>query len=144
VKCGKDILPGQERYEWSFRYGGTRRQHVTCGYPKQSQLTQSKMGDIYASFEDLAWGDTAEALVADLESIEETAEQVRSEYEEAAENFGGQGPSQESAENIELWISSLQSARSDIETAEQKEGESDEEFISRLQEIAQGAVDECP
>lgn len=102
------------------------------------------MSGVYASFEDIQWGDTAEAIVSDLEMIEETAEEVKAEYEEAAENFGGQGTSQEAAENLDSWISSLQSARSDVETAEQAEGESNEDFLSRLHEIAQGAVDECP
>jgi hypothetical protein len=125
VKCHKDILPGQERYEWSFRFGGTMRQHVSCGYPRQSQLTQSKMGEIYAAqeaVEDLIAAGPGlferSDLVAELENLSEVIGNVASEYEEAAENFGRSGENQERYEALDAYQSEIDQAASEVEDSD--------------------------
>lgn len=113
-RCGQPIEPGQEFYYWDFRYGGTRRIHKDHGYPRPSQLTQSAMGEVYAAIE------AVEDLIADVEwSLEDAtqavqdvydiAEQVKSQYEEAAEHFGNAGPSQERADELEGWMDQVES-----------------------------------
>lgn len=110
--CGKEIQPGEEFYYWDFRYGGTRRSHTSHGYPRRSQLTQSRMGEVYDAVE------SVEALIAsdgwvyeDVESaIEElkgVVDEVKTSYEEAAEHFGGQGSNQERAEELEPFADAL-------------------------------------
>lgn len=105
TKCGKLIQPGTTYHEWSFRYGGDRRQHAECGRPKPSQLTQSKLATVYAAIED------AEERVGSAESIDElqdilndvaqAARDVADEYREAAEAMGAAGESGISAERAE-------------------------------------------
>lgn len=148
VVCGQDIDPGEERYEWEFRSGGPRRQHTSHGYPKRSQLTQSKMAEIYSTIEAIeehgGWGDTKEYVEANLQSVEEAAQEVHLEYEEASENFGGGGPSREKADELESFISELSSAQSDVSNVEKEEGEDDERFMDRVRDIAVEAVSSCP
>ena len=143
VKCHKPIEPGQDRYEWSFRYGGTRRQHVSCGYPRRSQLTQSKMGAVYDVI-DGDWGTTQEDVKTNLEMAAETVREVASEYDEAAQSFGGQGENAERASELDSYAGTLDDASREVEDAEKEEGEDDEAFIARLHEIAENAASECP
>jgi hypothetical protein len=143
-KCREDILPGQERFEWEFRYGGPLRQHVTCGYPSRSALTQSKMGGIYDAIDSMQWGDTDGSIAEDLRSIAETVRDVANEYEEAASNFGNGGENQERYEQLESFADDLDSVASEIEGQEPDEGQDEDEFIEALREQAQAACDECP
>jgi hypothetical protein len=66
-KCSDKIKAGESYYEWSFRYGGTYRQHTSHGSPKASQLTQSKLSGAYAAIE------AAEDAVATAETVEDLA-----------------------------------------------------------------------
>lgn len=101
VRCGGMIEPGDHYYEWSFRYGGTHRQHLRHGAPRASQLTQSKMGGAYAAQEALEdalseWRPavaeddslpTAEDIKDALNSAAEEIRQVGEEYGESADNM---------------------------------------------------------
>ncbi len=142
-KCGKDILPGEKRYEWSFRYGGTYRQHVTCGYPTRGQLTQSKMGQVYDVL-DAPWGDTQEEIAANLHEAAEIVTQVAEEYSEAAQAFRGAGENADRAYELEAFSSSLEQAGGEVEQAEREGEESEEDLIERCREIAENAAAECP
>lgn len=112
-RCGKPIEPGERFYYWDFRYGGTRRQHAHHGRPRRSQLTMSKMGDVYAAVEDVedlisseGWeGSDVESAMQELSEI---AQQTKEEYETAAEPFGGAGPNMEHAEELESFVDSLE------------------------------------
>lgn len=104
--CSEPITPGQFYFQWAFRYGGIYRRHVEHGYPKPSMLTQSKLGEVYAGIEDVEdvlasetfeGSDVTDAL-ANLASV---CTDIASEYEAAAEPFGGQGPNQEYAEQVQ-------------------------------------------
>src|SRR5262245_26128203 len=85
-RCDQPIKPGQKYYEWSFRYGGTRRQHTDHGYPRRGQLTQSKLGAVYDAVDDAdkTVGEAAspEDMAAALETVREQAEEVKQEYED--------------------------------------------------------------
>jgi hypothetical protein len=91
VRCSQKIVAGQEYYEWSFRYGGTRRQHAEHGAPRASQLTQSKMSAAHSACEDLedsvgtldSVSDIEEAVQTCMDSIQE----VMDEYQEAIDNM---------------------------------------------------------
>jgi len=137
--CGQDILPGQERYEWSFRFGGTYRRHVTCGFPRPSELTQSKMAQVYAAteaVEDLFKEDvTLEEVQEALNTAAEEIEQVASEYEEAAQNFGQSGENQERYEALDSYADTIRSAADSFD-----EETSQEDIESGVQE----AISECP
>lgn len=143
IRCREDILPGQERYEWSFRYGGTYRQHVSCGYPKRSQLTQSKMGAVYDAIDE-PWGDTQEEIATNLENAAEVVREVASEYEDAAEAFGGAGENQERAEALEAFADELGQAKDEVEGADKEDSETDEGFIERIYAFADDAAGNCP
>lgn len=146
TKCGNDILPGQKRYEWEFYSGGVYRQHESCGYPLRSQLTQSKMSGLYQNIEAIeghenGWGKTREDVTLNLESVRDTAEEIKSEYEDAAQNFGGQGPSQEMADELDGFISTLEDAIREVETLE---GEEETDLLNQAVELAETACNECP
>ncbi len=133
VKCTDRINPGEKYYEWSFRYGGTRRQHASHGAPRPSQLTQSKMATVYEAIE--AAEDCQEDLgsFADaIEQIVEVANEVASEYRDAAEQFGGAGENAERADELESWVEGLEDKASTIREA-----------LDALTE-AQEAISSCP
>lgn len=133
------ILPGERYYEWAFRYGGKRRQHVSHGMPRQSQLTQSKMGEVYAeqeALEDFApparemdphtmtiadtdadyFDDVKQAAVDALSTARENVESVKSEYEDAIEAMpASEEQNQERIDAIEAWMDVLEDAESDVD-----------------------------
>lgn len=155
-KCGEPILKGQDRYEWSFRYGGTHTRHVSCGAPRQSETTQGNTSQLYAAQEDIDdalaqdAGDDFDSwksgVVDALNQAAETARELGSEYEAAAEPFGGQGPNQERYEQCDEWADALESAAGDAEGEEldedQDEDERLEEAMQRVRDHAEGARDE--
>ncbi len=143
-KCGQDILPGQSRYEWSFRYGGTYRRHVDCGYPRQSELTQSKMGEVYAAqeaVEDLfgGWTDVSE-LESALQEAADTVDSVASEYDDAAQNFGGQGENADRASELQSYASDLQR----VSLPEREEDEEEDVWRDRVESEVSDALGQCP
>lgn len=109
--CGATVQPGENYYQWSFRFGGT---YYGCKdhYPKQSQLTQSKMGTVYAAFEgaDFAACETVAEVTQLVNDIADTVQEVADEYREADEAFGGQGATEsaERADELEGFASELE------------------------------------
>lgn len=111
-KCREEIVAGEQYWSWAFRYGGKHHQHVKCGRPRQSQLTQSRLGEIYAAveeFEDCAADDYAGRADA-AEAVVEVTNEVVEAYREAAEAFGGAGENAERADELEGWSSDLEEA----------------------------------
>jgi hypothetical protein len=110
IGCGREIQPGEKYYSFSFRYGGTQ---VRCidHYPKQSELTQSKLSELYAAVEsaedDMTNADTVEDIVVAVQGVEEVARELAEEYQEAAEPFGGAGENAERAEALESYADEL-------------------------------------
>lgn len=110
--CGREIQPGEKYFSFSFRYGGTQ---VRCKdhYPKQSELTQSKMSEVYSAVEsaedDMASAETVQDITDAVEGVAGTVREVAEEYEAAAEPFGGQGENQERADELSGWADELES-----------------------------------
>lgn len=112
-RCGKTIEPGERYFTWSFRYGGA---HFACSahYPRASELTQSKMGQVYAALEN---AEDAVALATDLDDVEvavqgaaEGVREVADEYREAAEAMGAAGAeNEEKADSLEGFADELES-----------------------------------
>lgn len=120
-RCGREIKPGERYFSYSFRYGGTQ---VRCSehYPKQSELTQSKLSELYSAIEgaeeEMASAETVDDIVTAVGSVEEVARDLASEYEEAAEAFGGAGENAERAEMLESYADELSNFSPDEAEAE--------------------------
>jgi hypothetical protein len=127
-RCGAIVQSGERYYAWSFRYGGA---HYRCSLhpPRQSELTQSKISGVLSALEAVQdvvadldnAGDFAEAKDAVrsvVEDMQTACEEAKSEYEEAAEHFGGQGENQERAEQMEQAYDELEDIVQSIEQVE--------------------------
>ena len=133
-RCSDKITAGNSYYEWSFRYGGTYRQHVSHGSPKQSQLTQSKLSGAYAAIESaeeaVGTAESVEDLISALEECASEIDGVAEEYQESfdaiPENLQQGGPAQEMQEKIEALQSfseELNSAAGGLEEFDEEEPE---------------------
>ena len=163
ASCPQPIVAGQEYYSWSFRYGGTRRQHVACGYPRRGQLTQSKLGAVYDAQDDAekAVDEATDAgEIADaVRSAAEAAREVAEEYREAVQamNMEGSGTeNEERADTLEAYADEVENTADEIdgelwERAEppeedeegeivNDEGETEEEWLEGLRERAREAI----
>lgn len=161
-KCRKSIEKGQKYYKWSFRYRGTHTQHESCGYPKPSQLTQSKMSGVYAAVEfceeSISSSDNKDDIVSALNDCAQSIQDVRDEYQEAIDNApqglqdaGGPGGQwQEKIDQLEEFQSALEEASSDIEGESfefdgnedeaPSAGEQEKEWLNELKEKANEAL----
>src|SRR5262245_25443120 len=120
-KCQAPIEPGDQYKKWAFRYGGARYRCMKpeCA-PRPSDLTQSRMGEIWDITEAIdASPDTAEieALADQLDELVEIARDVGQSYADAAEHFGGTGENQERADAIEAWLDSFDGKAEEIREA---------------------------
>jgi len=144
--CGQAIEPGQIYYQWEKRYGGPRRQHKACGYPRPTQLSNRKTAQIDEAVSDMSapsWGLTvdvdgwdggteqfnaeAEGFLADVkQALQEVADVVRSvgeEYQASFDNlpenfqYGGTG------EALETVASELEDKASDLESFDPSAGD---------------------
>lgn len=125
-KCGAEIGAG-DGYRWiKFRHGGRR---VRCLKPecrfRNSDLTQSKMSEVYAAQESAedSIGDCAS--IEDLKALaEETAdeiERVAEEYQESCDNIRDQftdsttaDECEEKADGLQDWADNLRSVLDDF------------------------------
>lgn len=130
----RNILPGQQYYVWTFRYGGDQWQHQECGYPKRSQLTQSKMSQVYSAIENaepslsavqVDYEEPASMLEGINNILSEAAGEIRAvseEYAEAAEAMGGAGAeNEERASALESWADDLESFDPSVEAPDREE-----------------------
>lgn len=163
-RCDKKIMPGQSYYAWSFRFGGTHRQHTEHGMPKRGQLTQSKLSAVYHAVDDaedtIQAAGTADEIAEVLSGVRDTVDEVKQEYEDACEAMGAageSGQSREYADELESFSSELDSAESGIqgETFDKDEeatkngegdedrnadGETETEWLDKLREQAIDAL----
>lgn len=157
-RCDKKIVAGETYYEWSFRYGGTRRQHTEHGPPRRGQLTQSKLAAVYDAVDGaedtIKEAASPEDIAAALNDAKDVLEEVKQEYEDACEAMGAageSGTSRDNADELENFSNELDSAISDIESesfekdedeTEQGEGdvdrnsdgETESEWLDKLRE----------
>src|SRR5882672_463419 len=95
----REIKPGQNYYEWTKYKQPSQYQHAKCGYPRRSQLSDSKMGSVWDAVDGAAIGNcvSVEDIEAALEAVAATAREVASEYEEAGNTSS---PSAEACQTI--------------------------------------------
>lgn len=115
-RCGRKINPGEKYFFWEPRYGGKK---IRCKdhYPRQSELTTSKMSEVYAAIEDVEDTLASQTFAPDSEgdftsllaNVAEVVTNVAEEYREAAEHFGGAGENAERADELESFAYSLES-----------------------------------
>lgn len=133
--CGVVIQPGERYLQWSFRYGGTRYRCMNHP-PRRSDLTQSKMADVYQAIEEAELS-LPKAEADDLQGLAEevagVAQQIAEEYREAAEMFGGEGENAERAEELEGWADEVVSYYPD-----------DDDTLEDRREALQEVLDGCP
>lgn len=142
-KCTSQIVKGERYYQWAIKAqrGGTvYRQHESHGRPKQSQLTHSKMSDVYAAIESAeeaiassgCCSDVAEALRGAASDIES----VRDDYQSSLDNMpeglqqGDTGQQiEERVSNLDDFVQALNDAADECESMEEEpeEGEDGEE-----------------
>lgn len=147
-RCGEEILAGERYFTWAFRYGG-RRWHCHRHPPKRSELTQSKLADVYGAIEDAEDQLASTETVADIEAlVAEVAERVREvaqEYEDAAEAFGNSGPNQEAADELGGFADELESwTPSEEDDDTEEDSGTSEEVLEAVRSEAQDALNECP
>lgn len=141
--CGREITAGESYHFWKFRYG-SRQVRCAKHYPKQSELTQSKLSTVYAAVEDaseaIALATGLEEVAEAVHRVGESAREVADEYREAAENFGGQGENAERADELEGWADELESWEPDVD----EDIDDPEAVIEQAQNAGQEAIDSCP
>ena len=133
--CSNPIIGGQTYYEWSFRYGGTHRQHESHGRPKASQLTQSKLSGVYSAVESaesaINDADNVDDIRAALEECASEVESVKDEYQESLDNMISQDGSvaqdvQEKIDALESFIDELNNVAGDMDEFDEDEPEEPE------------------
>lgn len=147
-ECGVVIQPGEQYMTWEFRYGGA---HYRCMQhpPKRSDLTQSKLGQVYASIENaeaqLASAESVEDIVTIIEEVASEVQDVASEYRDADEAFGGQGATEsaERADELEGWVSDLESFQPE-EPDEDDEEDDETDYLDDARNEAQELLNNCP
>jgi DNA repair ATPase RecN len=132
--CGTEIKTG-DSYQWiQFRYGGRTVKCSACRF-RGSELTQSKLSQVYAAQE--AVGDALEAwdgrelddLKADCENALDDIREVAQEYQDAADAIREVADNsiadqnEERAQELESWCDDIDSALSDLSEFEPEEAE---------------------
>lgn len=152
-KCGKVIEPGTKYYTWKFNFGA---QHIQCtdhGAPRPSQLTNSKMGEVWDAQADFDLGDAtcADDIEASLASVAEAARSVSEQYGEAADNIESSFPSgnptseacRTASDDLESWADELERWQPEDDDEPEDEDEK-EEWLEAMRGSAQDLVDNAP
>lgn len=154
--CKEEIAPGDQYYTWKFNRGSRYFQHATHGHPRRSQLTQSKMGEVWDAVDafDVSQAEQPEPIFEALQAVADVAESVASEYNDAADSIESSFPSgnptseacRATAEALESWASDLTSWQPDYDSwREAKEAfDTKEDWIEDLRQQAQDVVDDQP
>lgn len=113
-QCGKLIEPGMS-YKWAKGRYTARKIRCAEHNFRRSDLTDAIWGEAQSAVEAVEDAIAAAKGPGDWESVndafealKESAEEVRSQYEQAAEPFQGQGENAERAEQMQDWISELE------------------------------------
>jgi len=151
VKCRKPIEPGQEYYHWTKYKQSVRQQHVTCGYPKRSQLSDSKMGPVWDEIDGFNPSELEQVddIKSALQSIAGVATDVAAEYNESADGIEQQfsnSPTgdacREVADALESWAADLENWEPSADTEEGTK--TFEDWLEEVREEAQDIVSEAP
>jgi hypothetical protein len=151
-RCREEILPGQRYFQWEKRYGGPRRQHVECGYPRPTQLSNRKTAQIEEAVMDAdlsqwqpsipeEWDGSTDSIDVDVEhlrdllsNVAETARDVGQEYQDSFDNlpenfqYGATGEAlQEVAQELESWADEVEDFDPQSDEPDWPEREEDED-----------------
>jgi len=151
--CSQEIARGDEYYTWEKRYGGPQYRHVSCGYPRQSDLSSAKTAQLHDAISDAqdqiaSWDPDAESPdTSDLESFlsdvastaRDVAQEYRDSYDNLPENFqmGATGEALETvADELESWADEVESPSfsEDEPTYDEDPTESEEQIAKARQE----------
>ena len=93
--CGEEIKAGEQYYTWKFNRGGRYFQHAHHGHPKRSQLSNSKMGEVWDAVDDfdVTGAESIDDIKTALEDAACAADNVASEYNDSADNIEQAFPS---------------------------------------------------
>lgn len=144
-KCQKPIEVGQEYFFWQFAYSPKRTRHVSCGKPKPSELTQSKLSAAYAAIESceesLPGLDEAADIASALRDCAQEIDNVRQEYQDGLDNMpdglrdaAENGQTGETMQSLEDFQQNLESAADDIEGEDAPEEADDGEELEETRE----------
>lgn len=162
-KARKDnpVCKRGESYYWaSFKTGPrSSMKRMWTTYPKQSQLTLSKMSGAYAADETIDDIDTVTMdhidIAAAIRDVIEQVESVRDEYQESYDNMEQAFPSgcptmeeiQEKIDALESWICGLENAETDAENIDEVEDDKDneqlEQYLQEKMDVVDG-IERCP
>jgi hypothetical protein len=152
--CGRDILPGEDYYTWKFNRGGRYWQHAEHGAPRRSQLTNSKMGEVYDAVDtfDISELTDAEDIKAALSSVANSARSVADEYEQSADSIEQAFPSGNStseacratADELNDWADRLESWEPDYDEYDADQFDTEEDWHESTRESAWELVNEQP
>lgn len=150
--CRKPVRSGQPYFTWKFNRGLRHFQHVSCGMPRRSSLTNSKMSAVYDAVDDFDSQDAGspEELKTKLEEIAAVARETADEYEAAAaailSSFSAGNPTSDACEatatELNSWADELDGWEPSI--TEPDEGEDREDMMEALRHEAQEIVDDAP
>jgi len=150
-----DIKKGESYYWWKFKFGG---KHVSRTMPKQSQLTQSDfLQQIYAIGERIEDMTTDDDFESEIDSLKSDLESLRDETQDKHDNMPDQlqdAPTGEMLQNrcdeidsmideldgVELEIDEEEIAEDIKNNNEQEEGESKEDYETRLEELTEEEI----
>lgn len=159
--CGVKINTGEKYYFYFKRYSkrsrGAKVVHCASHYPRPSDLTSSKMGEVYDAQQDasraLSGCEDAESMSAILADIISVAESVKEQYEESLENMPEQlRESSDSGQQIQEKIDALDNYIQELEDKQSEcdswqaddplDGETEEESHERQIEEFRGEVED--
>ena len=154
-RCSQPIAKGEEYFQWAIkrqRGGVVKRQHVSHGSPRPSQLTESVMGQVYAAQESAQDAIDGAGVPSDckdaLEELKSEIESIRDEFQSNLDNMpeglqqGDTGQLiQERIEGLEEYESELESASGEIEDDPEDSEEGDEEAATAVEDALQAAKD---
>ena len=153
-KCGKVIEPGTQYYSWKFNFGATHMQHAEHGPPRASQLTNSKMGEVYDAVSDfdVSSCESPEDMKAALQSVADAARSVAEQYGESADNIEASWPSgnptseacRNTQQELESWADSLESWEPDHDSWDKEQHDTEEDWLEECRESASGVLDDQP
>lgn len=153
TKCGKPIEAGQDYYTWKFNRGGRYWQHADHGYPRPSQLSNSKMAQVEDAVHDfdVSGASSPEDIKVSLQDVASVAQDVAQEYTDSADNIESSWPSgnptseacRETASALESWVSDLESWEPDNEF-DPEQHETQDDWLEECRQAAQSVVDEAP
>lgn len=154
AKCGKPIIAGENYYNWKFNFGSRYYQHAEHGYPKPSQLTNSKMGEVddAVSEFDISGCNSPDEILAELCAVAEAANSVAQQYGESADTIESSWPSgnptsescRATADELESWADELEGWTPDYDEWDKEAHDSEEEWIEDCRDSAQTLMDDKP